>query len=119
MNCPSHLCSSPYRRWRFGVVVLLRSAGCAALGDSGAFQQLQDCQQAMRKAVDEAAGAVLRSDSDGLTVAFASGAVALRCAIAVSRRCGCCEQTIRLRICFCSSSVCMNSRDGGWRRQAA
>lgn len=58
---------------------------CAALGDSGAFRQLQDCQQAMRKAVDEAAGAVLRSDSDGLTVAFASGAVALRCAIAVER----------------------------------
>lgn len=58
---------------------------CAALGDSGAFRQLQDFQQAMLKAVDESGGAVLRCDSDGLSVAFDSGVTALLCAISVKR----------------------------------
>ncbi len=58
---------------------------CAALGDSGAFRQLQDCLDAMLKVVEEAGGAVLHCDGDGLTVAFEDTGNALRAAIAAKR----------------------------------
>ncbi len=58
---------------------------CAALGDSGAFRQLQDCLDAMLKVVEDAGGAVLHCDGDGLTVAFEDAGTALRSAIAAKR----------------------------------
>lgn len=58
---------------------------CSALGDAGAFRQLQELQQAVERAVESEQGAVLYSVTSGLSVAFASAESALRAAIAAQR----------------------------------
>lgn len=58
---------------------------CAALGDTGAFRQLLDLEQAVQKAVEQEGGAVIRSEGTGLLAAFEEVAVALRAAVAAQR----------------------------------
>ncbi len=58
---------------------------CAALGDSGAFRQLQELMLAVQAAVEQEQGALIHSDGAGLVVAFESSEAALRAAVAAQR----------------------------------
>ena len=58
---------------------------CSALGDSGAFRQLLELQQAVEKAIAAESGAVLHSVASGLVAAFSSSESALRAAVLAQR----------------------------------
>ena len=58
---------------------------CAALGDSGAFRQVLELEQAVCRAIEPEQGAVTHNSGSSLTVAFESSEAALRAAVAAQR----------------------------------